>query len=63
MQSGVLRNAERRALNLFDKWNDSTGAVSKGGSWYWELQGIIEDAVKCGAQAALGVEEPLESEK
>jgi hypothetical protein len=63
MKVGELNDAVRRALNLFDAWNDSTGVVTKGTSYYYELQGVIEDAVKCGAQAACGVHEKLESEK
>ena len=63
MKAGELKDAERRALNILDKWNDCTGVVPRGGSYYYELQGVIEDAVKCGAQAACGVHEPLESEK
>ena len=49
---GELRDAVRRALNIFDKWNDCTGAITKGTSTYYEMQGVIEDAVHCGAQAA-----------
>lgn len=62
MQLGELNNAKRRALNLFDQWNDVTGFVAKYTSYYYELQGLVEDAVECGAQAALGVYEPLEAE-
>lgn len=63
MKTGELKDAERRALNIFDKWNDCTGVARRGSGYYYELQGVIEDAVKCGAQAACGVHEPLESEK
>jgi hypothetical protein len=62
MNKGQLKDAQRRALNLFDKWNDITGFVQKGTGYYYELQACIEDAVECGVQAALGVDEPLESE-
>ena len=55
--------AIRRALNLFDKWNDVTGFVPKFTGYYYELQGIIEDAVECGIQVANGVELELESEQ
>lgn len=58
-----MADAKRRALNLFDKWNDVTGLVNQGTSYYYELQACIEDAVECGAQAACGVHELLESEK
>jgi hypothetical protein len=49
---GELDNAKRRALNLFDAWCQVTGFVVSGTSYYFELQGIVEDAVECGAQAA-----------
>lgn len=61
--NGQMSDAVRRALNLFDKWNDCTGVVPKGTSYYYEMQSVIEDAVHCGAQAAVGVHELLESEK
>jgi len=57
-----MKDAERRALNILDKWLETTGVVSKDGGYYYELQGVVEDAVKCGVQAASGVHEPLESE-
>lgn len=63
MNQGEMNNAKRRALNILDEWVDVTGAVVKHTSLYYELQGIIEDSVHCGAQAALGVHEALESEK
>lgn len=53
MTVGQIRDAERKALNELDKWNDVTGAISKGSSWYYELQSVIEDAVHIGAQMAL----------
>lgn len=62
MNQGQMSNAIRRALNILDGWNDVTGAVQRETGLYWELQGVIEDAVRCGAQAALGVHEPLDSE-
>jgi len=52
MTNGESNDAERRALNLFDKWNDVTGFVEKGTGYYYELQSVIQDAVHCGAQAA-----------
>ena len=63
MKVGELKNAERRALNLLDKWLDVTGVVDINSGYYYELQGLMEDAVKCGAQAASGVYEQLETEK
>lgn len=62
MTTGELEYAKRRALNIFDRWNDCTGAVPKFTGYYYEIQGCIEDAVECGAQAALGVHEAIESE-
>jgi len=53
MKKGEVESAERRALNLFDKWNDVTGYVPKHSGYYYELQGIIKDAVHCGIQEAL----------
>jgi hypothetical protein len=61
--AGELADAKRRALNLFDKWNDVTGVAPKRTSYYYELQGVIEDAVECGAQAACHVHETLDAEK
>jgi hypothetical protein len=62
MTKGEMNDAARRALNILDKWIDVTGVMPRGTSYYYELQGVIEDAVHCGAQAALKVHEPLESE-
>jgi len=63
MKTGELNDAIRRALNLFDKWNDCTGAIQKGTSTYYEMQGCIEDAVHCGAQAETKDFKELDSEK
>jgi hypothetical protein len=63
MKQGELNDAIRRALNLFDRWNDVTGAFEKGTGYYYEIQGVISDAVHCGAQAASGVYEKLEAEE
>lgn len=62
MTKGELELAIRRALNLFDNWNDITGCVPRGTSYYYEIQGCIEDAVHCGAQGASGVYKQLEGE-
>jgi hypothetical protein len=59
---GEIEFAKRRALNLFDKWNDCTGFVPKFTSYYYEIQACIEDAVECGVQAGVGVHEVLEAE-
>ena len=63
MQKGEIESAERRALNLFDKWNDITGYITKHSSYYYELQGVITDAVHCGIQQALNDFKSLDSEK
>lgn len=52
MTKGELDYAIRQALNQFDKWINSTGAFIKGASYYYEMQGLIEDAVKIGAKVA-----------
>lgn len=62
MTKGELHDAERRALNILDAWIDVTGFVTRGTSYYYELQGLMEDAVHCGAQAATGDHRKLESE-
>lgn len=56
---GALADAKRRALNLFDEWNDVTGRFDKGTGYYYEIQSVIEDAVECGSQGACGMHEPL----
>jgi hypothetical protein len=56
-----MDRAKRRALNILDEWLDSTGALRDG--YRDELEGVVEDAVHVGVQAALGVREPLESEE
>jgi hypothetical protein len=63
MTAGQLQDAKRRALNLFDTWNQVTGFVQPASSYYYEIQGCIEDAVECGAQAATGDYKRLESEE
>ncbi len=63
MKLGEVRSAVRRALNLFDKWNDYVGLVRKHTGYYYELQSIIEDAVHCGIQQALNDFKVLDSEK
>lgn len=62
MKAGEVANAVRRALNVLDDWNDVAGVVQPHSGSYYELQAVIEDAVHCGIQAALGVRTPLPSE-
>ena len=63
MNVGELESAKRRALNLFDAWNQVTGQFEPGSTYYAEIQGCIEDAVECGAQAATGDFRRLEGEE
>lgn len=35
-----------KARILFDSWNNTTGAIPSGTSWYYEALGAIEDIVK-----------------
>ncbi len=60
---GELNSAVRRALNLFDAWNQVTGKFSPSTASYDEMCSLIEDAVHCGAQAATGDFKRLESEE
>lgn len=53
MNKGQIADAERKAINELDKWNDVTGAIEPGSSWYYELQSVTEDAVHIGIQMAL----------
>lgn len=49
MTKSELNFAIRTALNNLDKWNNVTGFVQKETSYYCEIQGVVEDAVKIGA--------------
>ena len=60
--AGEVKAAIRRALNIFDDWNDVSGAIPKYTSVYYEIQGCFEDAVHCGFQQALGDFKKLETE-
>ncbi len=62
MTKAELDNAVRRALNIFDSWNQVTGCFSEARGYYNEMQLIIEDAVHCGAQAETKDFKRLESE-
>jgi len=53
MTQGQIDDAERKALNVLDEWNDVTGALDVNGGWYRECQSVIEDAVHIGIQMAL----------
>jgi len=50
---GEVDFAIRQALNRFDEWNDVADVVQKCTGYYYEIQGVIEDAVKIGMKVAL----------
>lgn len=62
MKRGDLDRAKRRALNILDEWIEVTGVIPPGSSYVDEIEGVVEDAVEIGAQAASGVHEPLQTE-
>lgn len=62
MNKGQMERAKRRALNILDSWIDVTGVIKHHSGYHSELEGIVEDAVECGAQMALGIRKPLSSE-
>jgi len=53
MTKGIIKDAERTALNVLDKWNNTANVVEPHTGYYYELQAVIEDAVHIGIQAAL----------
>ena len=53
MNSGQVNFAERKAMELFDQWNDATGKFEPGTSYYAEIEACIVDAVHVGIQMAL----------
>jgi len=61
MQKGQKEYAQRKALELFDAWNDVTGCFPKFTSYYYEICAVINDAVEIGSMVALGV--PLRGRK
>ena len=54
MTFGEMERAKRIALDNFDKWNDVTGVFVKDSGYYFEICGVIEDAVSIGAAFASG---------
>lgn len=62
MLKNKLDKAIERALKIFENWNNITGCFQKDTGYYFEIQGCIEDAVKCGMQS-LSHYEKLDSEK
>lgn len=55
MQKGQVEYAQRKALEMFDAWNDVTGFVEKFSGYYYEITAIIKDSVDVGAMVALDV--------
>lgn len=53
MKRGLVQEAERIAFNELDKWNDITGFIDKHTGYYYEIQGLIQDAVHIGIQMSL----------
>lgn len=45
--------AVKKALDNLDDWIETTGVLLKGGSYYYELQSIIESSVRIGAKIAI----------
>ena len=60
MTKGESEYAKRKACELFDRWNDTTGAIQKHSGWYHELISVIESASDIGARVASGVDFKLE---
>jgi hypothetical protein len=48
------------AKNIFNAWNDVTGALVEGTSWYYELESVIEDIVKLSFGAGVLYREEAE---
>jgi hypothetical protein len=49
------------AKNIFNAWNDVTGALVEGTSWYYELESVIEDIVKLSFGAGVLFREEAEA--
>lgn len=63
MEIGEIESAERRALNMLDRWLEVAGLVEKHTGYYYELQSVIKDAVHCGIQQAVGDFKKLDGEQ
>lgn len=52
------------ALSIFDEWNDVSGAIEKGTSWYYEAQAVVEEvaAMAFGAGIFYEAERHAEAE-
>ena len=53
MNNGQVKFAERKAMELFDQWNECVGMFVPGTGYYGEIEACIIDAVHCGIQMAL----------
>lgn len=53
MNKGQVDYAERKAMELFDMWNDITGIFTPGTGYYGEIKACIIDAVHVGIQMAI----------
>jgi hypothetical protein len=53
MNKGQVEYAVRQAYNKADEWLEETGVIELHTGYYYELQGVIEDAVHIGIQMAL----------
>lgn len=52
MKAGEVKDAERKALNVLEKWNETAGVFDVGSGYWYEIQAVIEDAVHIGIQMA-----------
>lgn len=53
MTKGEVERAVRDATHRLDEWQETTGALT--GSYRYEVEGIVQDAVHIGIRAALGL--------
>lgn len=56
MQKGQREYAQRKALEVFDAWNDVTGCFQKFSGYYYEICEVIKDAVDIGGMTVLNVD-------
>ena len=56
MEDGQRDYARRKALEIFDKWNDITGCFPKFSGYYYEMCSLVQDAADIGSLVALGVD-------
>lgn len=53
MKKGEVDYAVRQAYNIADEWLKDTGVIEMNTGYYYELQGVIENAVHVGLQMAI----------